>query len=93
MTPLILLVALAASTPTTDPHKICQNAREAAPAADQATAYEACVHDETAARDEMKKNWSHFSTEARSTCSQPGAVSMSYVEMLDLPRNGERPQF
>jgi hypothetical protein len=82
MTPLIFLIALAASVPTSDPHKICLNARSAAPAADQKTAYESCIHDEETARDQLRKSWSHFSADARETCSEPGAVMTSYVEVL-----------
>ena len=85
MTPLIFLAALAAATagmPTTDPQKICRNARDAAAAADQKTAYDACVHDEQAARDQLRKNWAHFPANARATCSEPEAVSQSYVEDL-----------
>jgi hypothetical protein len=85
MTPLIFLAALAASTaamPTTDLQKICQNARAAAASEDQKTAYDACVRDEQAARDQLRKNWDHFPANARATCTGPEAVSPSYVEVL-----------
>ncbi len=85
MTPLIFLVAMAASVgamPATDPHKICQDARAAALSEDQTSAYDSCIHDEQAARDQLKQNWSHFSADARATCSEPEAVSVSYVEVL-----------
>jgi hypothetical protein len=82
MTPLVLYVALAAAVPTADPQVICRDARAAAAAADQATAFSACVHDEQAARDQLRKNWAHFPASARATCSEPEAVAISYVEVL-----------
>lgn len=82
MIPVIFLVALATSIPTTDPQKICRNAREAAAAQDQQTAYDACLRDEQAARDQLRKNWDHFPASARDTCAEPEAMSPSYVEVL-----------
>jgi hypothetical protein len=82
MNPLIVLVAVAGFSASTDPAKICQGARAAAAASDQANAYESCIHDETSARDELKKKWSQFSANARATCAEPPGVQESYVEML-----------
>lgn len=85
MTPLILLIAVAASTgspPTVDPQRICKDAREGAAVQDQNVAYDACIRDEQAARDQLNKNWSRFSANARATCSEPDSMSPSYVEVL-----------
>ena len=82
MSPAIFLIALAATIPTADPHKTCQAAQSSAMAGDQKTAYDSCVREELAARDQMRKRWAKFSADARDTCSSPGAVSISYVEVL-----------
>jgi hypothetical protein len=82
MNPLIVLVAVAGFSASSDPAKICQSARSAAAASDQANAYQSCVHDETEARDELKKKWSQFSANARATCAEPPGMNTSYVEML-----------
>ena len=49
---------------------------------DEKSAYDGCVRDELAARDQIRKEWAKFSADARDTCSAPGAVSISYVEVL-----------
>jgi hypothetical protein len=82
MTPAIFLIALAATIPTADPHATCQNAQLGAMGGDQKSAYDSCVRDELAARDQIRQKWSKFSADARDTCSSPGAVSVSYVEVL-----------
>jgi hypothetical protein len=82
MNPLVVLVAVAGFSASSDPAKICQGARSAAAASDQANAYQSCIHDETAARDELKKKWSQFSPNARTTCAEPPGSTTSYVEML-----------
>ena len=85
MTPLIFLAALAAATnaiPNVEPQKICQDARAAAATEDQNTAYDACIRDEQAARDQLRKNWARYPASARSTCSGQEAVLPSYVEVL-----------
>lgn len=82
MTPVVILMLLAASVPNADPKKICQNARTAALPEDKASAYDSCVHDEQAARDQLQQKWSKFSASARATCAEPQASMMSYVEML-----------
>jgi hypothetical protein len=82
MTPVLILIALAASVPNVDPHKICQTAREAALPEDRASAYDSCVHDEQAAREQLQQKWAQFSANARTTCAEPQASMTSYVEML-----------
>ena len=81
MAPLILLVAMAAFIPTSSPERICRDAQLTDVSAD-AQAYQACLQDEQAASDEIKRRWNHYSAEARSTCTEPEAVSISYVEVL-----------
>jgi hypothetical protein len=82
MTPLVILIAVTASMPNVEPQKICQSARMAALPEDQSSAYDSCVRDEQAAREQLQKRWGQFSTSARSTCAEPGASMTSYVEML-----------
>jgi len=82
MNPMIILVAAVAFSATSDPQKICQGARNAAAASDQASAFQSCINDETKARDELKQKWSQFSANARATCAEPPGLNTSYVEML-----------
>src|SRR5580658_3977448 len=82
MTPAIFLIALAATIPVVDPHKTCRAAQSEAVGGDQRGAYESCVRDEQTARDQIKVEWGRFSADARDTCSSPGAVPISYVEVL-----------
>jgi hypothetical protein len=86
MTSILLGVAAAAvaavAMPTTDPRSICESARSAALEADKASAYQSCLHDEQAARDQLRQRWSQFSDAAHSDCAEPQAVSISYVEAL-----------
>ena len=83
MTPVIFLVALTASMPTTNLDSMCQSAKAAAlPGQDQTSAFQSCVQDEKAARDELQQKWSHFSGNARETCAEPKGVTFSYVELL-----------
>ena len=67
MTPAIFLIALAAAIPTVDPHKTCRAAESEAVGGDQKSAYESCVRDEQAARDQIKVEWGKFSADARDT--------------------------
>src|SRR6202044_358985 len=73
---------LAISVPSVDPHKICQDSRNAALPEDKANAYDSCVHDEQAAREQLQQKWTQFSATARATCVEPQASMTSYVEML-----------
>jgi hypothetical protein len=82
MTPVLMVMVLAASLPNVDPQKICQNARTAALPEDKASAFDSCVHDEQGAREQLKQKWSKFSANARATCAEPEANMTSYVEML-----------
>ena len=82
MTPVLIVMLLAASVPNVDPQKICQNARTAALPEDKESAFDSCVHDEQAAREQLQQKWGKFSANARATCAEPQASMTSYVEML-----------
>jgi hypothetical protein len=83
MVVMFFLVALAASMPKSNLDKICQSAKVGAlPGEDQASAYQACMQDERAARDELRQRWTKFSAAARATCAESGQLSFSYVELL-----------
>jgi hypothetical protein len=57
----LFLVALVASIPTTNLDKTCQGAKVGALQEDQASAFQSCIRDEQAARDQLKKKWGKFS--------------------------------
>jgi hypothetical protein len=82
MTPLYFLIALAASMPATNIDNACQAAKAGAAPSDQKNAFESCVHDESAARDELKQKWGSFSVASKNDCAEPKGVSFSYVELL-----------
>jgi hypothetical protein len=81
MTPLVLLVALAGGVPTFDIESVCRSARNAALPEDQTAAYDSCLRDEKDSRDKLKQAWPRYSAEARSSCSEDGSFSLSYVEL------------
>ena len=80
MTPLIFLIALAASMPATNIDNACQGATIGV--SDPKVAIHTCVRDETVARDELKQKWGSFSATAKNDCAEPKGVSFSYVELL-----------
>jgi hypothetical protein len=86
------IVALADSLPTVSVESICRDAQAAALPESKAAAYQACVHDERAARDELRQKWAHYSAKSRMTCAEPSAgVAISYVELqtcLDMQSGG-----
>jgi hypothetical protein len=82
MTPLIFLIALASGMPTATPENICRSTLSTEVSTDPKLAFSACVKDELTARAQMKKDWNRYSADARANCSQSGAFSVSYVEML-----------
>jgi hypothetical protein len=82
MAPVFLLVALAAFVPTTSLDSVCQGAKVGSLPEDQASAFQVCVQDERAARDELGRKWEHFSANMRETCAEPAGATFSYVELL-----------
>lgn len=88
--------------PTTSVESICRDAQSAALPETKAVAYQACVHAERAAYDQLREKWAHYSAGARATCAEPGYGSqISYVELqtcldmqpggsLNLPGSGAR---
>jgi hypothetical protein len=79
---VFFLIALAGSAPTANIPGICQSARDGASPERKVAAYQACVHAEEAARDQLLRRWPQFAASARSTCQRAEAFSVSYVEML-----------
>ena len=69
-----------------------QRAQSAALPESKAAAYQACVHDERAAYDELRKKWPRYSAKSRVTCAEPGGgAAISYVELqtcLDMQPGG-----
>jgi hypothetical protein len=86
------IVALADSLPTVSVESICRDAQSAALPESKAAAYQACVHDERAAFDELRRKWAHYPAQSRMTCAEPSAgVAISYVELqtcLDMQSGG-----
>jgi hypothetical protein len=86
------LVALADSLPTASVESICRDAQSAALPDAKTAAYQACVHAERAAYDQLRQKWAHYSAGARATCAEPGYGSqISYVELqtcLDMQPGG-----
>ena len=86
------IVALADSLPTASVESICRNAQSAALPESKAAAYQACVHDERIAFEQLRQKWAHYSAAARVTCAEPGGgVPTSYVELqtcLDMQPGG-----
>jgi hypothetical protein len=75
MTPVVFLVAIAASMPTMD--------QRAGIATDQqASVYQGCLHDEQAAQAELQQNWTAYPAATRENCAQLGGIVGSYVEVL-----------
>ena len=70
---------------------ICRDAQSAALPESRKAAYQSCLHDEGAARDQLRQKWARYSSAARMTCAEPGGVPISYVELqtcLDMQSGG-----
>jgi hypothetical protein len=91
LTVLPHLAFAADSLPTTSIESICRDAQSAALPESKAAAYQSCLHEERAARDQLRQNWARYSAQARATCAEPGGVQVSYVELqtcLDMQSGG-----
>jgi hypothetical protein len=90
--PDAVIVALADSLPTASIESICRDAQSAALPESKTAAYQACVHDERAAYDQLRQKWPRYSAKARVTCAEPGGgAQISYVELqtcLDMQPGG-----
>jgi hypothetical protein len=85
------MIALADSLPTVSVESICRDAQAAALPESRAAAYQTCVHEESAARDQLRQSWARISAQARATCAEPPGVQVSYVELqtcLDMQSGG-----
>jgi hypothetical protein len=82
MTPILLLIALATPVPNVDLDSICHSARANALPEEQARAYESCVSEEKAAREEVQKRWLKASVDARAECAPLKGIPSSYVAIL-----------
>ena len=69
------------SLPTVSVESICRDAPEAALSESKAAAYQNCLHEEIAARDQLRQNWARYPAHARATCAEPPGVQISYVEL------------
>lgn len=78
----LLFAALATSPPHLGLKELCVPSRAAALAQDKASAYEEFIHEEGAAREQLRQQWSRFPANARSVCVCPSGISESHVELL-----------
>ena len=89
--PYVAFAAGADFLPTASVESICRDAQSAALPDSKAAAYQSCLHDEGAARDQLRQKWARYSSAARMTCAEPGGVPISYVELqtcLDMQSGG-----
>jgi hypothetical protein len=82
MTPIFLLLVLATPVPNVDLESICHSARTNALPEEKARAYDSCVNEEKAAREEVQKRWLKASLDARAECAPLKGIPSSYVAML-----------
>ena len=86
------ILALGNSLPTASIESICRDAQSAALPESKAAAYQSCLQDERAARDQLRQKWAHYLAEARASCAEPSqGVAISYVELqtcLDMQSGG-----
>ena len=91
MLAIFLLAALGASIPQADIKEICRSATVDSLPEDRANAARGCIGDETSARDQLKQEWSRFTSADRSNCAQTPGMQFSYVELLtclEMQRGG-----
>lgn len=79
---LLFMLVLANGAPNLSIPSICSSARDAALQEDKKGSYDACVRDETSARDTLRKQWSQFPATIHRDCTFSAGVTESYVEML-----------
>lgn len=60
----------------------CQGATIEVAPDDQKVAMEACVRDESDAKDTLEQRWGSFSATAKDDCAEPAGLPLSYVELL-----------
>ena len=79
---LFLLAALGASIPPANINKICASSQVGTLPEDRASALRGCVGDETTARDQLRRDWGHYSAADKSNCAETPGMQFSYVELL-----------
>ncbi len=79
---LLLLLALSNGAPNLPIDRICASAKDAALQEDKKGSYDACVRDETSARDVLRQQWRQFPASVHSDCTFSAGITESYVEML-----------
>jgi hypothetical protein len=79
---LLLLLALSNGAPNLPIDKICASAKDAALQEDKKGSYDACVRDESSARDTLRQQWRQFPASVHADCTFSAGITESYVEML-----------
>jgi uncharacterized protein len=82
MTPILLLIALASPAPNVSLESICRSAQSDALPEEKARAYQSCIDEERAAREQVQKKWIKASVSARADCAPLKGIPTSYVAML-----------
>ncbi len=82
MTPFLILVALAASAPSVNLESICHSARDNALPEEKAKAFDNCIAEEKAAREQVQKKWLKAAADARADCAPMKGIPTSYVAIL-----------
>ncbi len=91
MVVMFLLAALGASIPQADINGICESAKVDSLPEDRVTAMRGCVGDETSARDQLRREWGHYSAADKNNCASTPGMQFSYVELLtclEMQRGG-----
>jgi hypothetical protein len=92
MTPILLLLALATPVPSVDLESICRSARTDALPEEKAHAFDNCVAEEKAARQQVQLKWSKVPAEGRADCAPMKGIPTSYVAIetcLDMQPGGD----
>ena len=88
---MFMLASLATSIPQANIKEICRSATVDSLPEDRASASRGCIGDETSAKDQLKQEWSCFTSADRSNCAQTPGMQFSYVELLtclEMQRGG-----
>jgi hypothetical protein len=92
MAPLLILLALATPLPSVNLASICHNATRDALPDEKSRAYDNCLSEEQAARDQVRQKWPKTSAEGRGDCAPMKGIPTSYVAILtclDMQPGGE----
>ena len=82
MAPFVLLIALGTPVPNADPESICRSVRSNALPGETANAFDNCVREERAAKEQVQNKWMKIPANERSNCAPMQGIPFSYVATL-----------